>query len=151
MHAKAIVLAPPSRAHTNLRRGRVSHGGLPEISRYNSTMTPIEQFFAISLFIQLAHSAEELSTGFHRKWYLFTMPFKTFLLFEIVFSAFWIAVLILSFPNKEFLQLLFLALMFANGVQHIVWWGVAKQYVPGLMTAPLHIAVFLIFYFSVLL
>ena len=118
---------------------------------YNLVVTPLDQFFVISLLVQLAHSAEELSTGFHQKWYLFTMPFKTFLLFEFAFSAFWIAVLFLSFPNKEFLQLLFLALMFANGVQHIVWWGVVKQYVPGLMTAPLHIAVFLIFYFRVLL
>ena len=31
-------------------------------------------------------------------------------------------------------------------VQHIVWAGNAKKYVPGLITAPIHIVVFLVFY-----
>jgi len=109
----------------------------------------LEQFFLISLFVQLAHSVEELTTGFHRRWYLFKMPFRVFLSFELFFSAFWIFVLLFSsFPNRENFQAFFLVLMFANGVQHLIWWGWEKKYVPGLITAFVHIAVFLIFYFK---
>ncbi len=111
----------------------------------------LEQFFLISLLVQLTHSVEELATGFHRKWYLFTMSFRTFLVFEVLFSAFWIIVyLIPSFPAREYLQAFFLILMFANGIQHVVWWGVVKDYVPGLITAFAHLAVFLYFYFTIL-
>src|SRR3989338_5713668 len=115
-------------------------------------MELLQQFFTLSLLVQLAHSAEELSTGFHKKWYLFKMPFWAFLLFELAFSGFWIFVwLNSSFPYREYLQASFLALMFANGVQHIVWAGNVKRYVPGLITAPLHIIVFLVFYFRAIL
>ena len=41
--------------------------------------------------------------------------------------------------------------MFANGVQHVIWASVVKQYVPGLITALLHVMISLIFYFTVLL
>jgi hypothetical protein len=109
----------------------------------------LEQFFLISLFVQLAHSVEELTTGFHRRWYLFKMPFRVFLSFELLFSAFWIFVSLLSsFPNRENFQAFFLVLMFANGIQHLVWWGCEKNYVPGLITAFAHIAVFIVFYFK---
>lgn len=112
----------------------------------------LEAFFVVSLATQLAHSAEELSTGFHKKWYLMKIPFKFFLLFEIVFSIFWITVLLLeNFPYRDNLQGFFLVLMFANGVQHIVWWGMVKQYVPGLVTAFVHVAIFLVFYLKILL
>lgn len=115
-------------------------------------MDLLQQFFFLSLIVQLAHSFEELSTGFHKKWYLFKMPFRVFLAFELSFSAFWIMVLLLpNFPYRIYLQVFFLALMFANGVQHLVWWGNTKRYVPGLVTAPIHILVFLIFYFKVLI
>lgn len=110
-------------------------------------MNLIEQFFIIGLFVQIAHSIEELAMGFHKKWYLFKMPFWFFLVFEIVFESFWIAVWLLpNFPNRIYLQAFFLALMFANGVQHIVWAGNVKKYVPGLVTAPIHMIVFLVFY-----
>lgn len=113
-------------------------------------MSLLEQFFALSLLVQLVHSIEELSTGFHKKWYLFKMPFWVFLLFELVFEGFWIVVYFFQdFPNRPYLQAFFLALMFTNGVQHIVWAGNTKKYVPGLITAPLHIAVFLLFYFQI--
>ena len=112
-------------------------------------MSLLEQFFAISLLVQIAHSIEELSTGFHKKWYVFKMPFWVFLVFEIALESFWIAVWLLQdFPNITYLQAFFLALMFANGVQHIVWAGNVKKYVPGLITAPIHIIVFLVFYFK---
>ncbi len=107
-------------------------------------------FFAISLMIQLVHTSEELSTGFHKSWYIFKMPFMWFLVFELLFNSFWITILLIDdFPGRLVLQSLFLVLMFANGVQHLVWWGVAKKYVPGLVTAFLHIILFLIFYFTI--
>lgn len=111
----------------------------------------LETFFIISLITQLFHSVEELSTGFHKKWYLFKMPFKAFLLFEVIFSGLWISVLAFNnFPYREHFQSFFLVLMLANGVQHIVWWGMAKKYVPGLITAFVHICIFLVFYFKLL-
>lgn len=79
------------------------------------------------------------------------MPFWLFFLFELVFSSFWVFVLLSeSFPDRIDWQIFFLILMFANGIQHIVWWGNAKKYVPGLFTAFLHIIVFLVFYFKAL-
>ncbi len=112
-------------------------------------MGTLETFFVLSLFVQLIHSVEELSTGFHKKWYLFKMPFWVFLTFEILFALFWFAVLLIdTLPIRESLQKFFLFLMLANGVQHLIWWRFAKKYVPGLITAPLHIGVFLTFYFS---
>ncbi len=115
-------------------------------------MVNLELFFALSLLVQLIHSIEELSTGFHKKWYLRQIPFRLFLAFELVFSLFWILIFFLKyFPYRPELQAFFLVLMFANGIQHIVWWGNVKKYVPGLVTAFLHVAVFLVFYFKVLL
>ena len=111
-------------------------------------MNLLEQFFALSLLVQIAHAIAEVSMGFHIKWYVFTMPFWVFFLFELAFEGFWIAVYLLQdFSNRPQLQAFFLALMFANGVQHLVWAGNVKKYVPGLITAPLHIIVFLVFYF----
>jgi len=104
-------------------------------------------FYTIALFIQLLHSLEELSTGFHKRWYLFKIPFRTFLTFEIVFSLFWILILLIQpIPYREFFQAFFLVLMFANGIQHIVWFGSEKRYVPGLITAIAHVIIFLVFY-----
>jgi hypothetical protein len=99
-------------------------------------MNHLSFFYTLILVVQLLHSVEELSTGFHKKWYLFKMPFSTFLLFELLFSSFWILVLLIQdFPYRTLLQAFFLVLMFANGVQHIVWWGSVKKYVPGLINA----------------
>jgi len=55
-----------------------------------------------------------------------------------------------EFPFRLQLLAFFLALMFANGVQHIVWAGSVKRYVPGLITSPIHIVLFLIFYYRTL-
>jgi hypothetical protein len=113
-------------------------------------MELLQQFFSISLFVQLVHSVEELSTGFHKKWYLFKMPFKVFLTFEICFTLFWSSVVFFhKFPFRDSLMAFFLVLMFANGVQHLVWAGSVKKYVPGLYTAFLHILIFLVFYFQI--
>lgn len=111
-------------------------------------MNLLEQFFVISLLIQVIHAIEELTTGFNKKWYAFKLPFWVFLLFELVFEGFWISVyLFQDFPNRVAFQAFFLALMFANGVQHLVWAVNIKKYVPGLITAPVHIIVFLTYYF----
>jgi hypothetical protein len=110
-------------------------------------MNLLEQFFIVSLCLQIAHACEELFTGFHKKWYVFHMPFWVFLLFEIVFESFWLTVfLVPEFPNRSELQAFFLALMFANGIQHIVWAGNVKKYVPGLITSLFHIVIFLFYY-----
>ncbi len=114
-------------------------------------MEILGQFFLLSLLVQLVHSVEELSTGFHKKWYVFKMPFWVFLLFEILFSG--IFVFVYFTPElwyREAIQSFFLVLMFANGIQHLVWWGVVKKYVPGLITAPLHVGIFLAFYFKII-
>ncbi len=112
-------------------------------------MSLIEQFFAISMLVQIAHSVEELATGFHKKWYLLKMSFWVFLVFEIVFESFWIVIwLWQGFPYRFQFQAFFLILMFTNGVQHIIWAGNIKKYVPGLVTALVHIILFLLFYFK---
>lgn len=110
-------------------------------------MDNIELFAYIVFGIQFFHSIEELLTGFHKKWYLVKLPFNAFLLFEICFTIFWGIILYFeAIPIRYELLAFYLILMFANGVQHVVWWGSEKKYVPGLYTAILHILVFLIFY-----
>lgn len=40
-------------------------------------------------------------------------------------------------------------LMFANGMWHLVWFVFCekcKKYVPGLITAPIHVVTFIVFY-----
>ncbi len=112
-------------------------------------MTTLEYFFAVFLGIQFFHSIEELSMGFHEKFPLFKMKFRTFLTFEILFFAFWLGIFFFKdFQFREQFIAFFNILMFANGLWHMVWWGIVKRYVPGLMTAPLFIMVFLVFYFQ---
>lgn len=112
-------------------------------------MTSIFTFGLIAFTIQLAHSFEELITGFHKKWYFRKLSFRFFLAFEILHNIFWLSVLYTeSFPVRYQLISFFLVLMFANGIQHVVWAGSVKKYVPGLATSALHIANFLVFYFG---
>lgn len=100
----------------------------------------LEQFAIVIFIVQIFHSIEELSTGFHKKWYLFKMPFWVFLTFEICFTIFWAYVLLVpTFPHRLSFLSFFIALMLANGLQHIIWWRFAKKYVPGLITAPIHV------------
>jgi len=114
-------------------------------------MTLLLTFFTLTFIIQLAHSIEELITGFHKKWFFFRMSFKFFLTFEVLHNLFWFSVLIFNqFPFKNFLMALFILLMFAQSLWHLAWWAMKKEYVPGLITALLHVVLFLIFYFQVL-
>lgn len=111
----------------------------------------LEYFFAIFLGIQFFHSIEELSNGFHEKFPLAKMKFKTFLILEVLFFGFWVAVFVFkNLQYREQLMAIFNILMFANGLWHMVWWGIAKKYVPGLITAPLFVITFIIFYFRIL-
>ncbi|MDD5055979.1 MAG: HXXEE domain-containing protein [Candidatus Peribacteraceae bacterium] len=118
----------------------------------SATMMPmiVEQFFTAFLVIQLAHSAEELATGFHRRFPPFKMSFRFFLIFELLFNAFWICVFLFDvFPARVPLMAFFNILMFANGMWHIIWFWFCekgKRYVPGLITAPVHIILFLVYY-----
>ena len=111
-------------------------------------MTYLEIFFLIQLGVQILHSLEELTQGFHKNNFLFPMSFKTFLSFEILFTILIMSIFFLPINMlREILMHIFLILMFANGIWHIIWARVVKRYVPGLFTAPLHLIVFLVFYF----
>lgn len=115
-------------------------------------MTTLEIFFLVQLAVQVIHSIEELVMGFHKNNFLFKMSFRFFLGFEILFTVFWVGVFFLASAGvKEVLLPLFMILMFANGVWHVVWARVERAYVPGLLTSPLHIGIFLYFYFTVLI
>lgn len=110
-------------------------------------MNSLELFFLVLLAIQFFHSIEELSTGFHRRFPLRKMKFTTFLCLEILFFGWWILIFWLKqFEYRDQLLAFFNLLMFANGLWHLVWWGIVKKYVPGLATAPLFIIAFIIFY-----
>lgn len=112
----------------------------------------LETTFLILLGIQFAHSIEELTNDFHNKFPPFKMSLKVFLTFEILFLGFWIGVFLLeNLKFREVLMHVFAILMFANGLWHIVWASITKKYVPGLVTAPLFVIVFLWFYFTSLM
>lgn len=116
-----------------------------------SSLSILETFFIALLVIQFFHSIEELSNMFHEKFPLFKMSFKFFLFFELFFFSFWVLVLLVEqFPARKELMSVFNVLMFINGWWHIVWWAIVKKYVPGLVTAPLFIIIFLVFYFKIL-
>ena len=114
-------------------------------------MGQIVQFAALFYIIQLAHSLEELITGFHKKWYLFKIPFSLFFTFGVFHSLFWGLVLIQNqFPFRTQLLAIFILLMFVNGIQHLIWFATVKKYVPGLLTAPAFVVLFFIFYYQIL-
>ena len=114
----------------------------------------LEKFFAIFVIIQILHSIEEISTGFYKKFPLLLMTFRFFLIFEILFNAFWITIIFTEqFPFGFWLMGFFCMLMFANGVWHIVWFWFfekGKRYVPGLCTAFVHVGVFFVFFYTAL-
>lgn len=114
-------------------------------------MTLFETFFLLFLVTQIFHSLEEVATGFHKRFPLFTMPLWLFIVFELLFQGFfWLVFSQDPFEMKVVLGHVFALLMFANGLWHIVWWGIEKRYVPGLLTAPILLVEFVVFYFAVL-
>ena len=112
-------------------------------------MTTLEQFFAIMLGVQFLHSIEELSHNFHARFPLFKMTFRFFLSFEILFfTTFLLVYLLPDLAYRSALMSFFIVLMFANGIWHITWLGIAKKYVPGIVTAPIFVIVFLAYFFN---
>lgn len=104
-------------------------------------------YFTTFALTQLVHSQEEIWTGFHKRWFVFTMPKWVFVAFEVLFSIPIIAYLInpeLPFANG-YMQV-FALLMLINGVEHVIWALVEKRYVPGLITAPLFVIIFIFYY-----
>ena len=106
-------------------------------------------YFVLLGLIQLVHSQEEIWTGFNKRWFVFTMPRWAFITFEVLFSIPIVAYIIN--PHLLFANVyvpVFALIMFINGIGHIVWGLVKKSYVPGLVTAPLFVAVFVFYYVS---
>lgn len=78
------------------------------------------------------------------------MTFPFFLSFEIAFFSFWLSVFYFqNFPIRDYLMAFFAVLMFSNGLWHLVWAGIKKEYVPGLVTAPLFVIAYLSYYFQI--
>lgn len=115
---------------------------------YTYCMVEIQTFATLIFIVQLFHSVEELSTGFYKKWFFFKMSFRTFLTFEILLYLLVLLILIFNFPYKNYLLAFFIVLMFAQSLWHLAWWAMEKKYVPGLVTAIIHVVIFLIFYFQ---
>lgn len=107
----------------------------------------LEFFYMISLIVQLFHSTEELSTGFHKKNFFFVMSFKEFLIFEVGFFAIFSFILLFwDSAMKDIIMQLFLLTMFANGVRHITRSRIERRYMPGLITGIIHAIVFIVYY-----
>jgi Protein of unknown function with HXXEE motif len=106
-------------------------------------------YFLLLGTTQLVHSQEEIWTGFHKKWFVFTMPLWVFIAWEVLFSLPIVACMLN--PKLSFISWyvpLFALLMFVNGMEHIIWGAVSKKYVPGLITAPVFIIIFCFYYFT---
>ncbi len=110
------------------------------------------EFIAVLMFwVQLAHSIEELMTGFNKKWFFFKLSFKKFILFEIIHTIFWALIIFSTIvPFRQYLLAIFIVLMFSQSLWHLAWWAMKKQYVPGLLTAWVHVVLFLSLYFRIL-
>lgn len=114
-------------------------------------MLIIDHFFTLALLVQILHALEELVTGFHRRWYLKKLPLWFFIVFDVLFLSFWVYLYFQpAFPQRQYFQAFFLIFMFANGIEHLVWSRINRCYTPGLITAPLHIVIFSVFFFQAL-
>ena len=115
-------------------------------------MAQIEYYFIILLILQVVQFLEQFFLGFHKKFPLFKFSSRSFIIFEILFLGFWIAVFFLKdLPLHSGLLSVFNLLMMISGVLHMGWWLSEKKYVPGLATAPLVIIIFMTFYSQMLL
>lgn len=104
-------------------------------------MEILMQAFGISCAVQVIHSLEEIFTRFEKRWPLWRMNRVTFVSFEIFFTALFLSVFFIKPAFGETFAKAFLLVMFANGIWHIFWAWSEKRYVPGLVTAPLHIII----------
>jgi len=108
-------------------------------------------YFVLLGLTQLVHSQEEIWTGFHKRWFVFTMPRWVFIAFEALFSLGIIAYLLKpGLPFAHWYMAIFAFLMLINGIGHIVWGLVERRYVPGLITAPLFVITFGLYYLSLI-
>lgn len=106
-------------------------------------------YFVLLGLTQLLHSQEEIWTGFHKRWFGFTMPRWVFVLFEILFSLPIVAYIVNpDLPLANWYMHFFSLVMLVNGIGHIVWSLVVKSYVPGLATAPFFVVIFAFYYLS---
>ena len=107
----------------------------------------LHDWFIIFGIVQLIHSQEEIWTGFHKKWFLFTMPRWVFIGLEAVLTFF---ILFYMFnpdaPGGQGFMYWFIFAMLLNGMEHIIWAAVKKRYVPGLVTAPIFVVLFGLYY-----
>ena len=106
-------------------------------------MNNLESYYLALVVTQLLHSQEEIWTRFENKWPLWKMSRKFFICFEVLFSILIISLyLFKNFPQRELSMLIFNVLMFANGIWHLMWAGIKKQYITGLITAQIFIIVY---------
>lgn len=107
------------------------------------------EFFVFFGILQLMHSQEEIWTGFHKKWFVFTMPRALFVAFEVAFTIPIIAYIVNpNLAGASIYMPWFMFLMLLNGMEHVIWATVKKSYVPGLITAPFFILLFALYYGS---
>lgn len=113
-----------------------------------------EQYFFLFIVLQFFHSIDEQVSGFPKKWPLIKITEAQFGSFEIIFQVVWfLPLLVPTFPSRDFMIWFFPLLMFVNGVQHLIWFAYiskTKEYIPGLITAPLFIFAFIKFYLEIL-
>lgn len=105
-------------------------------------------YFVLFGLTQLAHSQEEIWTGFHKRWFVFKMPQWLFIVFESALSI--LIIVYIIWPGLPFAGILmpaFALIMLINGLGHVIWAIIERQYVPGLATAPLFLIIFA-FYFA---
>jgi len=125
--------------------------GVASLGCNNYMEYSLESFFQLFVGLQIIHSLEEIYTRFDKYWPVWKMSRRFFVSFEIIFSSLLLFVVFYQeFPARLLFMQAFNLLMFANGIWHLMWAGVVKKYVPGLMTAPLFLIVFCLYYFSLL-
>ncbi len=111
----------------------------------------LEQYYAVFVVLQVIHSQEEIYTGFHNKWPVFSLSKKAFVAFELAFSLFIVSMFFIrALTFRDLWFYLFNLLMFANGVEHLIWAASVKKYVPGLISSFALTAFFLYYYLTFL-
>ncbi|OGK63048.1 hypothetical protein A2334_00210 [Candidatus Roizmanbacteria bacterium RIFOXYB2_FULL_38_10] len=111
----------------------------------------VERYYTYFVIIYLFHSQEEIYTHFEKVWPLWKMSRRFFITMEILLSTLLIsAIFITNYPYRIGLMSIFNLVMFANGIWHITGAILAKRYIPGLVSSPFAVILFLIYYFQLL-
>ena len=114
-------------------------------------MNVVETFYIYFVLLYLFHSQEEIYFHFEKVWPLWKMSRRFFIIMEILLSVFVISIIFIkTYPYRIYLMSTFNIIMFANGIWHITGAALTKKYVPGLITAPFAVVLFLIYYFQIL-